>query len=581
MLSTFISFIDTLKRVTALTINGTRFSAINCTFLTLLVFALMGCSTERWYPKAAAEEVREQDLGGFPYHPLVYHLDLSILSYQLYGQTLVWPFDPYYEEANNGRGNRKQTMEKVRSWAKNKGSEQLEIETGLASYRGPGVLGGFEDNESHDPIIYRYDRLHPWSPNITNALDAWTEYLVPKDITDKIRDVYMCYRETGKPIDSEVVKKVAIARNDYPSGARDILLAFEGGTGDKGIKGQPASQSLMGFVLVRFYANSNEFDIHISFRGSRSGSGSRAMYQAFSDDNSKGNPDWITDLGYNLVDAKTGAGDITQTGSVSRGMATSIRSIFPSLFQCLMKVTKLVPNTAPKRIFVTGHSLGAGLAQVFASSVLLGDEYGPEGAGRSMPGRLRDWPWKQLKLITFSAPRVGDELWAKKLSEEYLFSDFFSTAINPYDKNALKVTDPGILPSLLDANQASGFRVLIPSDPITTEKLPGGKHVGKTVYVSKPKIHEPPSFKSHQPANIRRLLSKGLNDIRIPSTSWKTWEITDLTPDYDKAKKGTPEEYKKLASSIEQYYQDKEIYFDASGFRSDFNLFMELYKSND
>ena len=89
------------------------------------------------------------------------------------------------------------------------------------------------------------------------------------------------------------------------------------------------------------------------------------------------------------------------------------------------------------------------------------------------------------------------------------------------------------------------------------------------------------SFKSHQPANIRRLLSKGLNDIRIPSTSWKTWEITDLTPDYDKAKKGTPEEYKKLASSIEQYYQDKEIYFDASGFRSDFNLFMELYKSND
>ena len=66
MLSTFISFIDTLKRVTALTINGTRFSAINCTFLTLLVFALMGCSTERWYPKAAAEEVREQDLGGFP-----------------------------------------------------------------------------------------------------------------------------------------------------------------------------------------------------------------------------------------------------------------------------------------------------------------------------------------------------------------------------------------------------------------------------------------------------------------------------------------------------------------------------------
>ena len=121
-----------------------RFRSINCFFVTLLVFVLMGCSAERWYPKAAEDEVCEQNLGGFPYYPLVYHLDLSILSYELYGQTLVWPFDPYYEEANNGRGNRKQIMEKVRSWAKNKGAEQLEIETGLSSYRGPGVLGGFE-----------------------------------------------------------------------------------------------------------------------------------------------------------------------------------------------------------------------------------------------------------------------------------------------------------------------------------------------------------------------------------------------------------------------------------------------------
>lgn len=27
---------------------------------------------------------KPQALGGFPYHPLVYHLDLSILTYQLY-----------------------------------------------------------------------------------------------------------------------------------------------------------------------------------------------------------------------------------------------------------------------------------------------------------------------------------------------------------------------------------------------------------------------------------------------------------------------------------------------------------------
>jgi hypothetical protein len=538
----------------------------------------MDCSSPQWYQKAAAEEVQKQDLGGFPYHLLVYHLDLSILAYQLYGQTLVWPFDPYYEESNN----REQFMEKIRSWAKIKGAEQLEMETGIKSYRGPGVLGGFDDNQSHDPIVYRYDHLYPWSSNITNALDSWTEYLVPKEITGQIRDVYMCYRKTGKSRDSLVIQKVLTDRKDYISGARDILMAFEGGTGDKGIKGQPASQSLMGFVLVRYYANSNNFDIHIVFRGSRSGSGSRAMLQALSNDDAKGNPDWITDLGYNLIDAETGAGYITQTGFVSRGYATSMGSILPNLFHCLTKVTQLTPNVVPRRIFVTGHSLGGGLAQLFVSSVLLGDRYGPDGVGTEMTEELRHWPWKQLKLITFSAPRVGDAIWAEKLTIEYLSTDFFTSAINPYDSDALKVTDPGILPRLMDPNQPSGFRVLIPSDPITTEKIPGGKHVGKTVYVSNPSFLDalsPPDFNAHAPANIREILFSGLNDPRIPPTSWQTWEMTELNPDRDKSQKGTTGEYLKLASSIEKYYRDKGIYFDSSGFNSDFNLFMEIYNS--
>jgi len=51
----------------------------------------------------AAAEVRAQDLGGLPYHPFAFHLDLSIYAYQLYGQTLAWPFDPYYEDAGPGR----------------------------------------------------------------------------------------------------------------------------------------------------------------------------------------------------------------------------------------------------------------------------------------------------------------------------------------------------------------------------------------------------------------------------------------------------------------------------------------------
>jgi len=99
-------------------IRSPRFSLL----LAALLLALTGCATQR-HSAVAADAVRQQDLGGLPYHPLVYHLDLSILSYQLYAQTLVWPFDPYYEESNNLRWDRARFIEKVRAWAKTQGAE--------------------------------------------------------------------------------------------------------------------------------------------------------------------------------------------------------------------------------------------------------------------------------------------------------------------------------------------------------------------------------------------------------------------------------------------------------------------------
>tara|TARA_R110002033_G_scaffold48501_1_gene94764 strand:- start:2940 stop:4625 length:1686 start_codon:yes stop_codon:yes gene_type:complete len=559
----------------------TILKTLNSIFLLFSFFILFGCA-HTWYPNTATTEVRKQNLENFPYHPLVYHLDLSILAYRLYGQTLVCPFDPYYEEANNGKKNRVQFMEKVRSWATIKGAEQVKSEIGLSSYRGPGILNGFDDNRRHDPIIYRYDGIYPWSSNISNPLNSWTEYLVPKEITARITDVYMCYRKAGKSRDSVVIEKIVAEPIESAPDARDILMAFEGGTGDKGLKSQPASQSLMGFVLVRYYPDNINFDVHIVFRGSRSGSASRAALQALKDNKAKGNPDWITDLGYDLIGPESGAAFVTKSGSVSRGMTTSMATIMPTLFECLKQLEKLSDHTIPNRIYVTGHSLGGGLAQIFASALLLGDQYGPDGTGSAMSGRLRDWPWKQLKLVTYSAPRVGDESWAKKMTAEGLSSDFFSTTINPYDRNALKPTDQTILPRLTDPSKPSGFRVLLPSDPITTQKIPGGKHVGKTVYVSKPGFFKQltQNFKAHEPANVREQLTSGLNDLRIPASAWKYSKMTDLNSFRDKSKKGTPDEYAKLASSIKKYYQDRKIHFDTLRFNSDFNLFLEIYKAD-
>lgn len=556
------------------------FNTQKCFPILFSFFILLGCAPT-WYTNSATTEVRKQDMGNFPYHPLVYNLDLSILAYQLYSQTLIWPFDPYYEEVNNKKRKREKLMEKVRSWAAIKGAEQVKSEIGLNGYRGPGLLNGFDDNPRHDPIIYRYGSIYPWSSNICNPLNSWTEYLVPKEITARIKDVYVCYRKVGQPADSVAIEKIVTEPTERNSNAQDILIAFEGGTGDKGLKGQPASQSIMGFVLIRYYPDRVNFDVHIVFRGSRSGSGSRAAFQALKDNKAKGNPDWITDLGYNLIGPESGAAFVTKIGSVSRGMTTCIASIQPTLFECLKQVDELSGHNIPNRIFVTGHSLGGGLAQVFVSTLLFGNQYGPDGKGSSMKGALRDWPWKQLKLITYSAPRVGDDSWAKKMTIEGLSADFFSTTINPYDRNALKPTNQTILPLLRDPSKPSGFRVLIPSDPITTEKIPGGKHVGKTVYVSKPRFYKQLALdiKAHEPVNVRKQLSSGLNDSRIPATAWKYWKMTDLNPFRDKSKRGSSEEYTKLASSIKKYYNDRKTVYDSVSFNSDFTLFLEIYNA--
>src|SRR5207249_4513182 len=147
-----------------------------------------------------------------------------------------------------------------------------------------------------------------------------------------------------------------------------------------------------------------------------SGSAERAVSQAISTTAASGNPDWITDLGFAVVDTSGGAGDVTTIGGVSRGFARSMKSILPTVLQCLGKIAEARGGEAPANIYVTGHSLGGALAQHFASAVLLGNQLGPGGAGPSMPAALALWPWKQLKLVTFSAPRAGDYAWASALT---------------------------------------------------------------------------------------------------------------------------------------------------------------------
>jgi hypothetical protein len=555
--------------------------AIHSTRLSLLLVSLVaftGCISHTLLPEQGAA-VRQQDLSGLPYHPLVHHLDLSILAYELYGQTLVWPFDPYYEEMAGRSGGRAKFMEKVRVWAKAQGTEQIGANPKLGGYRGPGILGGFQDNPRHDPILFRYDRLYPWGRTITHVDGRWTEYLTPDEITGQIRDVYMCYRQSGRPEGTVVMEHVTSGRDTAERGARDVLLAFEGGTGDKGEAGQPASQSLMGFVLLRYWADRNDYDVHIAFRGSRSGSVGRAIRQAYSDNRAKGNPDWITDVGFDPIRPELGGALITTKGAVFRGFARSTKSILPQLFRCLGEVARLAPRSRPKRIFVTGHSLGGALAQHFVSAVLMGNQYGPDGTGDAMPTALRGWPWRQIKLITFSSPRAGNELWAEALTKHGLASEFFSTRIDTLDRTALAMTDPSILPRLIDPGQPAGYRVLITTDPVTTQKIIGGKHVGKSVYLNEPSILATfalPDVGSHELTELRNFMVAGLADQRIPPTAWRYREMEDVNPERNAARRGSVGEFAKLGAALERYYRGNDLWFDHAAFEQDFELFKTI-----
>ena len=218
------------------------------------------------------------ELGTFPYHPIVFELDLAIYAYQLHAQSMVWPIDPFYEEHAGPRGTSRETLiSLIRAWSAQQGLEQ--VTTGIGAYRGPGALAGLPDNASLDPLLYDYSRIHPWSDAISNNDGRWTEYLTPRAITGRIRDVYVSARALGTG--EVVVTKLVPGRNDADPDAADVLCAFEGGTGDKGETGQPALYSLMGFVLARD-TDDGSYDVHVTFRGSRSGDALRAVSGAFS-----------------------------------------------------------------------------------------------------------------------------------------------------------------------------------------------------------------------------------------------------------------------------------------------------------
>ncbi len=427
----------------------------------------------------------------------VYLLDLCIFSYQLHSQTMIWPMDPYYEQLANGKGRRRSTMTDVHTGSWLPPAHQQ----GPAAYHGPSSCMNWlnTDNRRLDPIVSRYDRLYPWRPGFTRPTrekEEWLIYNTPVEITDRINQVYMVrygtggaapwpYQKSNQPQPPIVVDPIHAGRPSLTTSrpttyqappATDLLYCFEGGTG--GSESKPPLWSMMGYVLARVEMINNlpVYDVFIVFRGSRSG-----RLRPRQSNNKEGNPDWATDLGISEKVQQDPV--ISSTGSVVKGFRSSLKTILPTLMDALAKIHVARNNASPRYIHVTGHSLGGALAGQFASSMLLGTEYGPNGAGLAMPQTLRAWPWSTMRLVTFSSPAIGGDQFHDRLNQT--------------------------LPSL---------RIWLEGDPITQERY----HYVVGVPYKIPDIKRVGSFNSHEPYKVRERLvadrsAKGFPITMVPA----------------------------------------------------------------
>jgi hypothetical protein len=222
----------------------------------------------------------------------------------------------------------------------------------------------------------------------------------------------------------------------------------------------------MGFVLARHRpaAPPQNYDVHIIFRGSRSG-----KLRPTEAGSGKGNPDWVTDL--QILSLKPEP-VVSQTGAVATGFAEAQKQTLPTIMRCLDDINTL-KGGAPNRIFVSGHSLGGALTCHFAAAVTLGNSYAHniQGQQGGMPVNVRNWPWANMTVTTFGSAAAGNLA--------------FSNALAPVHCT----------------------RVWVLADPITTVNPVG--HVGTSLCLAPPATDHLSPGERHDPETIRRYLAKG------------------------------------------------------------------------
>lgn len=263
--------------------------------------------------------------------------------------------------------------------------------------RGPVEYFGVpkEGNTNHlSTIIYDYTRIDPEKIGFSRQnvdLEGLTIYDVPKEITNRIGDVWMVSRKpcmspvsglgsTGGPY----VEKLKSSKDPKKP---DLLFCLEGITGRR-MSIQGGSYGMLAFILARLRdaddpaqahgGGAKIYDLFVVFRGSRSGNNpaDKAIW------GSTGSPDWVTNMATNKSKAAVGkvVGGLSKKLStidnrdgqnLHKGFALAVDGICSAIGAAMKEVNKL--GLTIGEVHITGHSLGGALAITLMRAIQHGD----------------------------------------------------------------------------------------------------------------------------------------------------------------------------------------------------------------
>lgn len=408
-------------------------------FQSLVVFVISAISAVviAVSPAVAGEEKIDAD----KVPQSVLNLDLCTLAYQLYHQSLCLPLDPWYDMMSRMGSDRRENICKF--------THEYSANLGDGLYAGPNSVRGWSNtNLRLDPVLTNYKHIDAKLPTFNRDGEIFLAVQAPGYITENIRNIEGV-RYKSQPTQYPYMDIERFPIREYPTG-EDHMIVFEGGTG---VYGNPDSSSAgdttapswspMGFVLM--HKTATGYDAHIVFRGSRSGSSLMKTVLKAQDviGEAKGNPDWITDLrGSKQIQSPL----LSKVGTVTEGFGNSLPTMLGPITSACKYLEAKYP--APEHIYVTGHSLGAGLGSQFVGAVLQG-AYGDE-----LRSQVKSWPWDKTILYAYAQPIPGDPAWAAAFDKASPYSQHYWVS----GDSVVEATSGFVVGLLIDKGEHAGVQ---------------------------------------------------------------------------------------------------------------------------